>query len=82
MFLIETISYSNRIEELRVKFGFDHCFSVDRIGRSGGLTVLWKQAAQCQVGRLSSHHIDMLFMENKNVSWRLSCYYGYPEQTR
>lgn len=42
LFLIETISFSNKIEELRVKFGFDYSFSVDKIGRSGGLAVLWK----------------------------------------
>lgn len=82
LFLIETISYSNKIEELRVKFGFDHCFSVDRMGRSGGLAVWWKRAAHCQVDSFSSHHIDMLFMDNNTLSWRLSCYYGYPERTR
>ena len=43
---------------------------------------LWKQAAHCQVAGYSSHHIDMLFMDNNIVSWRLSCYYEYPERTR
>ena len=76
LFLMETISYASRIEEIRVKFGFDHCFSVDRRGRSGGLAVLWKQAAHCQVDSFSSHHIDMLFMDTNIVSWRLSYYYG------
>lgn len=55
---------------------------MDRVRRNGGLAVLWKRAAQCQVDSFSSHHIDMLFMENNSVSWRLSCYYGYPERTR
>lgn len=39
LFLIETISEKRRIEELRIKLGFSNCFSVDRIGRSGGLAV-------------------------------------------
>ncbi|XP_074347681.1 uncharacterized protein LOC141686552 [Apium graveolens] len=82
VFLSETISFANKIEDLRVKFGFDYCFAVDRVGRSGGLAVLWKQIANCQVAGYSNHHIDMLFMENSTVSWRLSCYYGYPERTR
>lgn len=80
--MIETISYSSKIEELRIKYSFDYYFSVDRTGRSGGLAVLWKQAASCQVDSFSSHHIDMLFMDSNTVSWRLSCYYGYPERTR
>lgn len=82
LFLIETISVASKIEELRIKFGFDYCFSVDRVGRSGGLAVLWKRIAQCQVDSYSSHHINMLFMNGSTVSWRLSCYYGYPERTR
>ncbi|KAL8110268.1 hypothetical protein AgCh_026115 [Apium graveolens] len=56
--------------------------TVDRVGRSGGLAVLWKQAALCQVDSFSSHHGDMIFMDTNNISWRLSCYYGYPERTR
>lgn len=32
IFLIETIFFANKIEELRVKFGFDNCFAVDRVG--------------------------------------------------
>lgn len=82
VFLIETISFSNKIEELRIKFGFDHCFSVDRIGRGGGLAILWKQVAQCQVEGYSNNHIDMVFMENNSASWRLSCYYGFPERSK
>lgn len=82
LFLIETISFANKIEKIRVKFGFDHCFSVDRVGHGGGLDVLWKRSAQCQVAGYSNHHIDMLFLENNIVAWRLSCYYGYPECTR
>lgn len=34
---MENLSYANTIEKLRAKFGFDHCFSVDRVGKSGVL---------------------------------------------
>ncbi|XP_074358334.1 uncharacterized protein LOC141697724 [Apium graveolens] len=70
------------MEEFRVKFDFDHCFSVDRVGRSGCLAVLWKNFIQCQISRYSHHHIDVIFSENNNVSWHLSCYYGHPERTK
>lgn len=82
LFLVETISFANKIEELRVRFGFDYCFSVDRVSRSGGLAVLWKRSLQCEISGYSQHHIDVIFLENGSASWRLSCFYGYPERTR
>lgn len=80
--MIETISVAKKIEDLRVRFGFEHCFSVDKVGRGGGLAVLWKGPLQCQISSYSHHHIDVVFIEGNVESWRLSCFYGYPERTR
>lgn len=40
IFLFETLVHMNKIEELKNKMAFDHCFAVDREGRSGGVAVL------------------------------------------
>lgn len=82
LFLIETISAANKIEELRIKLVFVRCFSVDCIGRSGGLAVFWKSAVDCSITGYSSHHIDLEFSENNAQKWRLSCFYGYPDRAR
>lgn len=82
VFLIETILYASRIENLRVRFGYDQCFSVDRVWRSGGLAVMWKSPAQCQIANYSHNHIDVVFIENNMEVWRLTCFYGYPERER
>ncbi|KAL8519913.1 hypothetical protein ACS0TY_010738 [Phlomoides rotata] len=42
LFLIETLSYGVKLGALRIKLSFDSYFSIDVIGRSGGLVVLWK----------------------------------------
>ena len=39
LFLSETFSKAAKLEQLRVKFGFAHCFSVDCVGHSGGLGI-------------------------------------------
>lgn len=39
LFLIKTLSVASRIEEMRVRLGFANSFSVDRVGRNGGLAV-------------------------------------------
>lgn len=82
LFLVETISFASKIETLRIRFGFDHYFAVDRVGRSEGLALFWKRPFQCEILGYSQHHIDVVFLENNIASWRLSCFYGYPERTR
>lgn len=44
LFLIETLTYSGRIKKLCSKLGFDNYWSVDSIGRSGGLAFLWDKS--------------------------------------
>lgn len=36
VFLCETLVHANKIEEIRIRLGFDASFVVDNIGRSGG----------------------------------------------
>ncbi len=49
LFLFETLFHANRIEEIRVQLGFDASFAVYLIGRSGGLTMFWRQPFDCQL---------------------------------
>lgn len=82
LFLSETISYSNKVEELRIKLGFVQCFSVDRVGRSGGLAIFWRNNVNCEVTSYSRNHIDVNFLSNGSATWSLSCFYGFPERSR
>lgn len=82
LFLCETISVATKIEKFRVKFKYDYCFSVDRVGRSGGLAVFWRNYSEVSVDNYSQNHIDLVFTENGATSWRLTLYYGFPERTR
>ena len=82
LFLSETLSKANRIEQLRIKFGFSQCFAVDCNGRSGGLGVFWRHNASCEITGYSQNHVDIHFMHNNTAVWRLSCFYGLPERSR
>lgn len=82
LFLIETISVASKVEELRIKLGFSQCFSVDRVGRSGGLAVFWKSVVECNISRYSQNHVDLVFNENNVQKWRLTCFYGFHERAR
>lgn len=82
LFLSETLSVGSKIAELSLKLGFSNFFAVDKHGRGGGLAAMWKHTMVCQVVGSSQNHIDVAVKESNNVSWRLSCYYGFPERER
>ncbi|XP_074355844.1 uncharacterized protein LOC141695503 [Apium graveolens] len=43
---------------------------------------MWKRSVGCNVVDSSNNHIDVHIMEGSRVSWRLTCYYGYPEREK
>lgn len=82
LFLSETLVMSNVIADLCKKLGFCHFFTVDAIGRRGGLAVLWKKVMSCKVVNSSSNHINLHIQKDMVSVWRLTCYYGFPERNR
>ncbi|XP_074358060.1 uncharacterized protein LOC141697539 [Apium graveolens] len=82
IFLSETLVVSKDIEGIAEKFGYSSSFTVDKVGRGGGLAILWERSITCNVVDSSLNHIDVHVMENAGIGWRLTCYYGYPEASR
>jgi hypothetical protein len=70
---------SNKIDELKYVLSFDYCFSVDRIGRGGGLAFLWKKSINCNITNYSTNHIDIEVIDAIKGKWRLTGFYGMPE---
>ncbi|KAL8156575.1 hypothetical protein AgCh_001610 [Apium graveolens] len=44
--------------------------------------MFWKSSVKCSVVDSSNNHIDVVFLNNNSPSWRLSCFYGFPERSR
>ncbi|XP_074341995.1 uncharacterized protein LOC141679392 [Apium graveolens] len=82
VFLSETLVDKGTIAELCLKPRFADFFAVDKVGRGGGLAVLWKHTVECKIMDHSNNHINVHFIENNCPVWRLSCYYGFPERSR
>ncbi|GAU10377.1 hypothetical protein TSUD_382990 [Trifolium subterraneum] len=82
LFLSETLSHNRHIESIRVLLGFDSCLAIDVEGRSGGLTVFWKDSSKCRVLNYTRNFINMLVEDEQWGEWRLTCNYGYPERSR
>jgi hypothetical protein len=62
--------------------GFDAAFAVDRIGRSGGLALLWRNNINCQIINYSQNFINAEVNTEGATPWRFTGFYGYPEQDR
>jgi hypothetical protein len=82
MFLCETLVHVNKITEIRTKLGFDAAFAVDRMGRSGGLALLWRNHINCRVINYSHNFINVEVTSDKWSAWRFTGFYGHPEQER
>jgi hypothetical protein len=81
-FLSETLSKAQTMERIRVNLKFNLCLSVDVEGRSGGISVMWRDTIKCRVMNYSRHFINLIVEENEQEEWRLTCYYGYLERSR
>lgn len=79
IFLSETLVEKTVIAKFCSKLGFADFFVVDRVGRGGGLAVLWKHNVECRVMNYSNH-VDVHFIKNDVPVWRLTCYYGFQKE--
>ena len=80
--LIETLVNGNKISDLCYSIGFDNHFSVDRIGRSGGLAILWRNSVDCSLINFSQNFINLLIKDPVIGSCRLTTFYGYSDSGR
>ncbi|GKV43150.1 hypothetical protein SLEP1_g50482, partial [Rubroshorea leprosula] len=80
VFLCETLLDKRGMDKVRRRLGFSHCFTVDKVGRSGGLAMLWKHDIQLSLFSYSRNHIDMQVERMGSCTWRFTGYYGHPER--
>lgn len=81
MFLCETKSSTNLLQFLKIQLGFDEMFSVDVLGQSSGLCLLWKE--ECNICVLSSSRSYI----NAKIGgigdpdhWKFTRFYDSPSQ--
>ncbi|KAG6667377.1 hypothetical protein CIPAW_01G096500 [Carya illinoinensis] len=79
IFLSETKCRRERIEKIRDRIKFECSFSVDSLGKSGGLAFLWKEGVEAKLDSYSQHHISLLInASNSSFKRTLTGFYGQP----
>ncbi|KAF2297134.1 hypothetical protein GH714_017871 [Hevea brasiliensis] len=80
IFLVETISSSLKIDEIKNNLGYDGCVAVDNVGHRGGLALLWKSVQTVSLLSSSFWHIDVLVEVAMLGEWRITGFYGRPNR--
>ena len=68
---------------LRSRWRFDNFFTMDGIGRGGGLGLMWSNETQVEVRSYSKYHIEVVIGEvNDDKRWRFTGFYGEPDTNK
>jgi hypothetical protein len=76
---METKCSKTRVEMVWVKLGFAGAFTIDPVGRSGGLALLWKEDREVEIQNFSRQHINAVITEEGVQPWKLTGFYGHPK---
>lgn len=48
------------MERVRVRLGYRGCLTVDKVGKGGGLALLWSGEVDLSISSYSARHIDAM----------------------
>ncbi|GMI67709.1 hypothetical protein HRI_000440200 [Hibiscus trionum] len=68
------------MERVRRKCGFLFGIEVGAAGTKGGLCLGWKPEIDITLQSYSRNHIDVIVKENDSMVWRITGFYGCPEE--
>jgi hypothetical protein len=80
VFVMETKLSARRMENIRIRIGYNNMFVVDSIGRSGGLALFWNKEVDVEIKNYSQRHINAeVCSEPNGQAWKFTGFYGNPE---
>ena len=82
LFLMETKQIVDEMRRIQADLHYRSMLVVLCIRRAGGLAMLWKEEVSLDIQTYSSNHIDAHIMTDPNSPWRLTGFYGRPEELR
>jgi len=81
VFLMETKQRREYLQKIKRKMGFEGCFTVEPVGKSGGLALLWKEVKEVEILNYSQRHISAKISgDGPELPWFFTGFYGHPER--
>ncbi|GLT71414.1 hypothetical protein SLA2020_434340 [Shorea laevis] len=82
-FLMETKIRNVRMQSVRITLGFDGMLTVDPVGLSGGIALLWKQSEEVEIQTYSQRHISAWIKGVGSAGpWLFTGFYGDPDSAK
>ena len=78
---METKQAADKLEKLRTKLGFSNSSYWDPEGRSGGLSLWWREDCKLKIVYKSANIIDT-WIEDEGGGWHFTVVYGNPRRER
>uniref|UniRef100_A0A7N2L6U1 Endonuclease/exonuclease/phosphatase domain-containing protein n=1 Tax=Quercus lobata TaxID=97700 RepID=A0A7N2L6U1_QUELO len=82
LFLMETKQTVDEMRNIQADLHYDSMLAVPCVHRVGGIAMLWKADVDLHVQTYSLNHIDARIMIDPFSPWRLTGFYGRPEEHR
>jgi exonuclease III len=83
VFLMETKLRRVQMETIRRKLEFFNMLTVDCVGKSGGLALLWGDETEVEIQNYSQRHINgTVRSSEREEPWRFTGFYGQPNVTK
>ena len=70
------------MNRLKVRVDFEIFFTISRLGRSGGLAILWKEEVGLEVKNYSQLDIDVHITSKGGEVWWPIGFYGHPDSKK
>ena len=81
LFLMETKLSIDKMQRVQADLPYRCMVAIPSVRRSGELVLLWMEEVELYVQTYSPNHIDSL-IKSDNSFWRLTGFYGQPEEQR
>jgi hypothetical protein len=83
VFLMETKMRQAKMEKIRCSLGFNNLFTVDCVGKSGGLALLWNEDMGLEIQNYSCRHIHAIVKNPAGgQAWKFTAFYGHPNASK
>ena len=80
LFLMETKRSVAEMRLIQAVLPYRGMLAVPSVRRCGGLALLWMEEIELHVQTFTLNHIDALIMNDVNNPWRLTGFYGWPDE--